>query len=448
MWLITKFGFFSIVQKPDDPGAGTLTVRARVKKDLEQLQARYLPDLGPIEENSGADYRYRAKAPRNSVAVAMLEAVRDIGYANFKSSVVQHQSAERAQLYEEVWETLHQLQEQEKPHGTASEHKGLTFVAPNTSYGGVLFDDSGRVLLRENAGHFDGYHWTFAKGLPKGTTDLAATVALNEVLNKTGYHGEILGRIPGIFKGGTGQSVYFAMRPTGAPVEPDYSKTQAIRWVSPSEARTLIAQTPKEVGRKRDLSLLEAALTTYRVSQPESYDASLGEENDTGIRSIDLYRLGRLLLRMVRTLHRRGFESLRIQPSMAPSGCYWRCAIAPASLFTRKHGARLSHAFWDSDLIAHYSSGSLADFYGWGDCSQCSPGELADRFEEAFPITVRMARNEDPDYAHWYQHMIIATEPIGMPIAFADWTVRQDMLEIICHPDVHSFPLPPPGLAE
>src|SRR5262245_49930592 len=132
MWLITNFGFFSIVQKPDDSAAGTLTIRARVKKDLEELQARYLSDLGPIEENKGTDYRYRAKALRNSIAVAILEAVRDINYANFKSSVVQQQGAERSHLYEEVWETLHQLQEKGKPHGSETEQKGLTPVAPNT----------------------------------------------------------------------------------------------------------------------------------------------------------------------------------------------------------------------------------------------------------------------------------------------------------------------------
>jgi len=259
MWLIANFGFFSIVQKPDDPSTGTLTVRARVRKDLESLRARYLFDLGPIQEYIGTDYRYRAKAPRNSVAVAMLQAVRDIDYGNFKSSVAKQQGVKRSHLYGEVWHTLHQLPEEVEPHETVSEEAGLTPADSNTSYGGVLFDDSGHVLLREPAGHFDGYHWTFAKGQPQGPKESAAAVALREVLRRTGYNAEILGRVPGIFKGGTGHNVYFAMRPSGVPVEPDPSKTQAVRWVSPSEARTWIAQTTNDVGRKRDLNLLEAA---------------------------------------------------------------------------------------------------------------------------------------------------------------------------------------------
>ena len=47
MWLLTPIGFFSIVQKPDDTTRNTLTVRARVRQDLESLRLRYLPGLGP-----------------------------------------------------------------------------------------------------------------------------------------------------------------------------------------------------------------------------------------------------------------------------------------------------------------------------------------------------------------------------------------------------------------
>jgi len=31
MWMLTTFGFFSIVEKPEDRAAGRLTIRARVK---------------------------------------------------------------------------------------------------------------------------------------------------------------------------------------------------------------------------------------------------------------------------------------------------------------------------------------------------------------------------------------------------------------------------------
>ncbi len=64
MWLMTSLGFFSIVCKADDIGSDTLTIRSRVRTDLESLRKQYLPSLGDIVENAGTDYRFRAKALR------------------------------------------------------------------------------------------------------------------------------------------------------------------------------------------------------------------------------------------------------------------------------------------------------------------------------------------------------------------------------------------------
>jgi hypothetical protein len=64
MWIMTTFGFFSIVEKPQDEASGMLTIRARVDGDLEALRDRHLPTLGPIEVDGGTDYKYRARAAR------------------------------------------------------------------------------------------------------------------------------------------------------------------------------------------------------------------------------------------------------------------------------------------------------------------------------------------------------------------------------------------------
>lgn len=109
MWLFTSIGFFSIVRKPSDAGAGTLTVRARVRSDLEALRSRFLPDLGPIVEGAGTDYRYRAVAPQHSVAAAMQALVAATDYDNFKSEVAHTQGHARAQAYSRVWGELQHL---------------------------------------------------------------------------------------------------------------------------------------------------------------------------------------------------------------------------------------------------------------------------------------------------------------------------------------------------
>jgi len=107
MWLLTSEGFFSIVQKPDDMARGTLTIRARVKADLQALR---IPGMTEIEEDAGTDYRYRAIAPRDEVAAAVSAMVQKIDYSNFKDEIARKQGKQRAAIYGELWEVLYRLQ--------------------------------------------------------------------------------------------------------------------------------------------------------------------------------------------------------------------------------------------------------------------------------------------------------------------------------------------------
>ena len=110
MWLITPIGFFSIVQKPSDVSMETLTVRARVRKDLETLRSEYLRGLGEVNESKTNDYRFRATAPRAEVAAAMARLVQTLDYGNFKNQVAKVQGTNRAHLYHDVWDVLYKLQ--------------------------------------------------------------------------------------------------------------------------------------------------------------------------------------------------------------------------------------------------------------------------------------------------------------------------------------------------
>lgn len=109
MWLITDEGFFSVVQKPDDINKDTLTVRARVSADLRNLKKR-LPDMGEITTSKYNDYRYRAKVPREQLANAIEQMVKDIRYSNFKDEVADKQGQGRAHVYHDVWSALYELQ--------------------------------------------------------------------------------------------------------------------------------------------------------------------------------------------------------------------------------------------------------------------------------------------------------------------------------------------------
>jgi 8-oxo-dGTP pyrophosphatase MutT (NUDIX family) len=259
MWMIGRDGFVSIVQKPGDAAKGQLTLRARVRADLEALRSSVLPELSAIAAHVGSDYPYRATAPRESVANAMAECVRKIDYANFKKAVAQEHGHARAAVYGDVWHALLGL-EQLPVQGTA---KAPALSIPKAdAYGGVLMDAEGRVLLREPANHFGGYTWTFAKGRPDpGESPVEA--ALREVREETGYVAEIRGLIPGVFAGTTTTTVMLLLQAVGAPEAFDQKETWQVRWFAPDEAAEAIAQSASETGRARDLAILKAACAAW-----------------------------------------------------------------------------------------------------------------------------------------------------------------------------------------
>lgn len=114
MWLVTPVGFFSIVRKPADRADGMLTIRARVRADLERLREGFLPAMGEIEAGGGTDYRFRARAPRAEVGAALARLAAGIDYANFKDEVARLQGDARADRYGEVWQVLRDMEEDER----------------------------------------------------------------------------------------------------------------------------------------------------------------------------------------------------------------------------------------------------------------------------------------------------------------------------------------------
>jgi len=82
MWLATKHGFYSIVKKEDG-----FHVRARIKKDLENLlkECRY-PRL-IIQEDDRADYRFRVIISKIGIERIFKVLGESIDYDNFKNKI-------------------------------------------------------------------------------------------------------------------------------------------------------------------------------------------------------------------------------------------------------------------------------------------------------------------------------------------------------------------------
>lgn len=100
MWVCLNNAFLSVVSK--DCAADELLVRARRAGDIE----RVFP-TAVVRQSSTTDYRYRAVVKRDTVAAAMVAAVKDLDYANFKDSV---DDDELYNAYSSVWSVMGRLQ--------------------------------------------------------------------------------------------------------------------------------------------------------------------------------------------------------------------------------------------------------------------------------------------------------------------------------------------------
>ena len=124
------------------------------------------------------------------------------------------------------------------------------------AFGGVLVDERKRVLLREPAGRYGGYVWTFAKGRPD-PGESAEQAALREVREETGYDARITGLVPGVFQGDTSTTLFFLMAPTGKQ-QPFGAETARTVWAEFEEAKRLVSMNETAGGRDRDLNVIAA----------------------------------------------------------------------------------------------------------------------------------------------------------------------------------------------
>lgn len=290
MWLFTKVGFFSVVQKDEQRGTELLTVRARAAGDLHALRATYLPELGGVEFLTGSDYQYRAVATRSAVARASSRIALDIDYANFKEVVSTAQGAARAHCYHRVWRALLPLAEPVPAHPAPTETHArgeLTVgvrrrLAPAA---GALVIRGDSVLLVSPRNHFDRYVWTFPKGRLEPGEDVAAA-AVRETLEETGYAIAITAELLGGFDGGTTRTRYVVAHlvdddesdtPREAPGVPN-DEVQEVAWVPLREAAYWLGKSGNVVGRNRDLAVLRRYHTWQAAeTAPHRRSAAINE---------------------------------------------------------------------------------------------------------------------------------------------------------------------------
>lgn len=109
MWMMTKIGFYSIVEKP----IGTMQIRSRSSRDLQILIDTMFPNEPEIITTLNSDYKYRIIISKDTWMKMAPFIFGMIDYPNFKDEIALDNPM-RATLYHQIWAMLRRITAHEK----------------------------------------------------------------------------------------------------------------------------------------------------------------------------------------------------------------------------------------------------------------------------------------------------------------------------------------------
>ena len=107
--MMTKIGFFSVVEKPP----GKICIRSRRREDLNNLLDEVLSPvmMADILRTRNTDYPYRVIVDREEFMRCFDTFLKLVTYSNFKNEVAKT-NRRREHLYHQVWALLRQIEEE------------------------------------------------------------------------------------------------------------------------------------------------------------------------------------------------------------------------------------------------------------------------------------------------------------------------------------------------
>jgi len=113
------------------------------------------------------------------------------------------------------------------------------------------------------------------------------------------------------------------------------------------------------------------------------------------------------ILFVARELHKRGYEKLRVEPSISPTGLAWRC-----SFFVIVEEIKKS-------IIVSSWIGKL--FMDENNKIEQSLQELTDLFEIEYKDFLLLCKGENCEYVKWYSEMLEKLQEGELPYAYSDY---------------------------
>ena len=113
------------------------------------------------------------------------------------------------------------------------------------------------------------------------------------------------------------------------------------------------------------------------------------------------------ILYVAENLHKKGYQNLRIVPSLSPSGLSWRCSFA-----TIKEGR----------IVNVYASTWLQEFYEINDKEiELTIEELTNLFIEKEIDFLQNCKGKNEEYVKWFESVIQNLKEDELPYAYADY---------------------------
>lgn len=111
-----------------------------------------------------------------------------------------------------------------------------------------------------------------------------------------------------------------------------------------------------------------------------------------------------LLLKMAVELHKRGFERLTVEPSVSPSGMYWRCS------------------YFNDDQNSIIASNWLQEHFQITEkLIGMDIASLANLFEQEHADFLETCRGENQIYVKWFAEMNESLHTEELPYAYSDY---------------------------
>jgi hypothetical protein len=112
------------------------------------------------------------------------------------------------------------------------------------------------------------------------------------------------------------------------------------------------------------------------------------------------------LLYIVKELHIRGFENLRVIPSLSPTGLAWRCNFVSVT---------------DREKEAIVTSTWIENYFSKEKNIQFSIVELTDLFQREHAGFLNKCKGNNKEYIEWYSDMLNKLKKGELPYAFAEY---------------------------